>query len=172
MALPYPTKVVLPFDIATAQDMNERHANDVALAAGTGLNDGAIVTSKLANNAITASKLDYTTLAFGNYSTSEVDTGFKWIDGKTIYKKTVDIGNLPNAQNKTVAHGITGTFIVLSISGHATNDTNTTQFPLPYVAISPADSVLVNRANSILQIQTGSNRSNYSGYITLTYIKL
>lgn len=32
--------------------------------------------------------LDYATLAFGNYSTTEKDTGFKWIDGKTIYKKT------------------------------------------------------------------------------------
>lgn len=42
MALPYPTKVVLPFDIATAQDMNERHANDVALANGSGLDDGAV----------------------------------------------------------------------------------------------------------------------------------
>lgn len=47
MALPYPTKVVLPFDIATAQDMNERHANDVALAAGTGLDDGAVTSSKM-----------------------------------------------------------------------------------------------------------------------------
>lgn len=46
MALPYPTKVVLPFDIATAQDMNERHANDVALADGTGLDDGAVTPSK------------------------------------------------------------------------------------------------------------------------------
>lgn len=48
MALPYPTKVVLPFDIATAQDMNERHANDVALANGTGLSDGAVTSDKLA----------------------------------------------------------------------------------------------------------------------------
>jgi len=47
MSLPYPTKVVLPFDIATAQDMNERHANDVALAAGTGLNDDVVTLDKM-----------------------------------------------------------------------------------------------------------------------------
>ena len=47
MALPYPTKVVLPFDIATAQDMNERHANDVALANGSGLDDGAVTADKI-----------------------------------------------------------------------------------------------------------------------------
>ena len=46
MPLPYPTKVVLPFDIATAQDMNERHANDVALANGSGLGDGAVTPEK------------------------------------------------------------------------------------------------------------------------------
>lgn len=86
MSLPYDTKVVLPFDIATAQDMNERHANDVALANGTGLNDGAV----------TADKLDPTILAFGNYSTTEVDTGFKWIDGKSIYKRTLT-GNITSA---------------------------------------------------------------------------
>lgn len=33
--------------------------------------------------------IDFATLLFGNYSTSEVDTGFKWIDGKSIFKKTI-----------------------------------------------------------------------------------
>jgi hypothetical protein len=47
MALPYPTKVVLPFDIATAQDMNERHANDEALANGSGLDNGAVTSDKI-----------------------------------------------------------------------------------------------------------------------------
>lgn len=56
MALPYPSKVVLPFDIATAQDMNERHANDEALAAGTGLDDGAVTTAKLDDAAVTPAK--------------------------------------------------------------------------------------------------------------------
>jgi hypothetical protein len=47
MSLPYPTKVVLPFDIATAQDMNERHANDEALANGSGLDNGAVTATKI-----------------------------------------------------------------------------------------------------------------------------
>lgn len=38
--------------------------------------------------AVTAGKIDFTTLKFGNYSATEQDTGFKWIDGKAIYKKT------------------------------------------------------------------------------------
>lgn len=64
MPLPYPTKVVLPFDIATAQDMNERHANDVALSNGTGLDDGAVTPEKrsggIAKGSFTSAVGDYT----------------------------------------------------------------------------------------------------------------
>lgn len=68
MSLPYPTKVVLPFDIATAQDMNERHANDVALAAGTGLDNLAVTTAKIDDAAVTASKIDLGSLFLGTGS--------------------------------------------------------------------------------------------------------
>ena len=37
-----------------------------------------------------------------SYSTNEVKTGGKWIDGKPIYRKVVDFGALPNASEKTV----------------------------------------------------------------------
>ena len=30
------------------------------------------------------------------YSTTEINTGMKWIDGKPIYRKVVDFGSLPN----------------------------------------------------------------------------
>ena len=41
-----------------------------------------------------------------DYSTSEVDTGYTWTDGSPIYKKTINIGALPNATTKSVAHNI------------------------------------------------------------------
>lgn len=31
-----------------------------------------------------------------DYSTNEVNTGVKWIDGKDIYQKTIDIGSIQN----------------------------------------------------------------------------
>jgi hypothetical protein len=46
--------------------------------------------SNVSSGAVTASKIDFSTLNFGNYSTSEVDTGFTWIDGSKIYKKTIE----------------------------------------------------------------------------------
>ena len=39
------------------------------------------------------------------YSTEEQLIG-AWFDGKPLYQKTIDFGNLPNATNKSVAHGV------------------------------------------------------------------
>ena len=39
------------------------------------------------------------------YSTTEQVCG-TWIDGKTLYQKTIDFGALPNSTTKEVAHGI------------------------------------------------------------------
>lgn len=158
MALPYPTKVVLPFDIATAQDMNERHANDVALAAGTGLDDGAVTASK--------------TSFGGNFTTSEVNTGFTWVDGKTIYKKTVSIGPLPNAGTKTVAHGITGVEYVISLSGFAKNPSTNLILPLPYVEANDAGAVPARTTSTDIVVVTGVDRTSYTtSYVTLWYTK-
>ena len=41
-----------------------------------------------------------------DYSTSEVDTGRLWVDGKHIYKKSVSIGSMPNNTQVSKAHGI------------------------------------------------------------------
>lgn len=48
--------------------------------------DSAVTTAKINNGAVTASKIDFTTLP-GNYTTSEIDTGYTWVDGKQIYKR-------------------------------------------------------------------------------------
>lgn len=43
----------------------------------------------------TSAKVHYTTLvALGGYSSTEVANPFKWIDGKIIYKKTINFGAL------------------------------------------------------------------------------
>lgn len=41
------------------------------------------------------------------YSTTEQLTGDVWIDGKPKYRKTINIGALPNNTTKTVAHYVT-----------------------------------------------------------------
>lgn len=53
----------------------------------------------------TSDNVDWATLP-GNYSTSEQATPFKWIDGKTIYKKTIKINNPTINATTDHPHGI------------------------------------------------------------------
>lgn len=61
------------------------------------------------------------TIPVESYSTSEVDTGATWIDGSTIYKKTINFGALPNNTNKSVPNGFADGVIdkVVKIEGYA-----------------------------------------------------
>ena len=38
----------------------------------------------------------------------ESATGEKWIDGKEVFRRVIDIGQLPDTSSKLVPHGITG----------------------------------------------------------------
>lgn len=56
-----------------------------------------------------------------SYSASEINTGGTWIDGSTIYKKTINFGALPNNTNKSVSNGFADGVInkVVKIEGYA-----------------------------------------------------
>lgn len=72
MSLPYPGKVYVPFDILTAQELNEDVANIESLAAGTGINDAVISYDKIN----TATSMPYGTIGFATYG-----TGGGWASG-------------------------------------------------------------------------------------------
>ena len=40
------------------------------------------------------------------YSTNEIDTGLKWIDGKTIYRKVINVGDIGASGTATYTHNI------------------------------------------------------------------
>ena len=75
MALPYPMAPVSPFDVITSQAENEKIANIESLADGTGIGNNAISTAKIADNAVTASKLDSATLSTTEKIVGYTDTG-------------------------------------------------------------------------------------------------
>lgn len=67
-----------------------------------------VSTSMIQDEAITAAKIDSDVLSgMGSYSTSEQATPFTWIDGSTIYKKTVSntFSSIP-ASGIVFNHGI------------------------------------------------------------------
>lgn len=61
MALPNPAMSFTPFDILTAEELNNIVENVESLAAGTGFNAGSIDTPALANGAVTSDKIDFAT---------------------------------------------------------------------------------------------------------------
>lgn len=111
------------------------------------------------------------TISDMNYSTSEQDTGCKWIDGKPIYKKTVDIGALPNATTKTVAHGITNLGLVIKAEGFA-SESSGVRITFPFASVAAVgDQVAMRFEATNIVIIAGVNRSGFSGYVTIWYTK-
>lgn len=106
-----------------------------------------------------------------DYSTTETNTGAKWIDGSTIYKKTVSTGALPNTGTSTIDTGISNVALIIKFEGYCTNGVGAFR-PLPCPTDNGSGSVRVdvNSYNS-LRIITGSDWSSHSGYVTLYYTK-
>lgn len=105
-----------------------------------------------------------------DYSTTEINTGAKWIDGSTIYKKTIDCGSLPNATSKSVSHGISGIGNIIKFEGWASDGSS--WVPLPLVATSDTYNVQVSVSLTQITLATGQNRSSYlSSYATIYYTK-
>lgn len=107
-----------------------------------------------------------------NFDTEEHLTGAKWVDGKDVYRKTVDTGALPNTALKTVAHGITGFDTIVALYGRC--DNGSAMFPLPFTsAVSLASMVEIAWAGDgiNLNLRTGNDRTTFTGDITVEYTK-
>ena len=102
------------------------------------------------------------------YSTTETVIG-TWL-GKTLYRKVINFGALPNKASKRVAHNISNLDIVVRLSGIFTNGSAT--LPLPY-AHSTSTSVVALYTPDKVHVQTecGIDRTAYTGYIIIEYIK-
>lgn len=116
------------------------------------------------------------TISDMDYSTSEQDTGCKWIDGKPIYKKTINFGALPNATVKDVAHGISNLGEVVKLEGLIKNNTNAANpewqnVPLVYRGSDSTynAATLVNLTS--VRFNCTQDRSHYSAYVTIWYTK-
>ena len=106
------------------------------------------------------------------YSTEEKVVG-EWF-GKPLYRKIIDVGQLPNAGAKFVNHEIGNIDSFVTIRGIVTNGTNF--FPLPYSYSSPSSnaaqySITLYSNKLQIAIETGSDRTSYSGKVKLEYTK-
>lgn len=105
-----------------------------------------------------------------NYSYTEQAVG-TWVDGSTIYKKTIDFGTLPNSTTKEVEAGLTNVGIVIKIEGicylpsyFATLDSNNSSGDVGWIFgyYKGADKI---------RCVTNYDRSSYRAYVTIYYTK-
>ena len=107
------------------------------------------------------------------YSTEEQAVG-TWIDGKTIYRKVINFGALPNATKKEVQHNISNISNFTKIEGIAIRNDGTkfTQsLPLVYKNAEMFYNTSLAVDNTKIEIQTDGDRSIFNGYVTLEYTK-
>lgn len=105
-----------------------------------------------------------------DYSTNEVNTGAKWINGAAVYKKTIDLGSLPNNAVKAVAHNISNLGFVIDVQATASDGTNRIVIPAT-ATTGTASQVAIYIDGTNINITSGNDRSAYSGYATLYYTK-
>ena len=103
------------------------------------------------------------------YSTSEINTHQKWINGKDIYRKVIDLGSFPNDSEKLVSTGLSN-ITVVKIEGIAKVGSN--YLILPYVVITDTTfNVSIGYNSGNIFIRTGTNRTSWTGYAILEYTK-
>lgn len=104
---------------------------------------------------------------FDNYSTSEQVIG-KWIDGKPLYRKVVNLGALPNATSKQVAHNISNLSSVVTLHGMAIDYRF---LPVPFSATSNAYAISIFADATNITIMAGNDRSGATGFAIIEYTK-
>lgn len=136
--------------------------SNVATTGSNGLMSGA---DKAKLNGIDKTTLDNLL----NYSTSEQVIG-TWIDGKPLYRKTVDCGLGPNATRKDVPAGISNPDLIVNLYG----------FSISYGACTPINNARPDNTaaangvyfeNGNVVIRTGVDRSTATFYVTIEYTK-
>lgn len=133
----------------------------------TPLPSEAIKTDNIASNAVTAEKIDFRTLS-GNYSTEEQDTGFTWIDGKPIYKKTLSYSIAQTGDNAT-PHNISNLSNIIKIEGILSG--NSQWRPASYGDGGNSDTVTYVDSSNVVTYCVGSSNIGRTMYATLYYTK-
>lgn len=162
--LPNPSMDFTPLNVLTADELDDMVENIEAI------NNATIQTGSIANGAVTKAKLAQD--ALDNYSLSEVDTGATWLDGKKIYKKTIDFGAEPSAnQEKTVNANISNLDKVIKIEGIGFNNSGSSM-PLPYPKAKTSDNYELSFYQGKVAIEVGGVSVGMTQiYVTVWYTK-
>lgn len=123
-------------------------------------------------NYIIKAKYDTQTVQDLNiYSLDEHRIG-TWVNGKPLYRKTVDTGSIPNGTGKFIPHGISNIQTVTSLHGIAFDPIGRSRVNLPYTEIEASHAIPLFIDDTRIVINTISNMSKYTeSFITVEYTK-
>ncbi len=116
------------------------------------------------------------------YPTFEFINGQQWYPNplinpttyRSVFRKVINFGTLPNTTTKSVAHQIpiNGGYSFTRIYATASDQTNKSYIPIPYASPTLANSIEINVDATNVNITTGSNRTAYTiCYVVVEYIK-
>jgi hypothetical protein len=89
-----------------------------------------------------------------------------------VYRKVVDFGALPNTTSKNVAHGISGTFTIVLLSGFAFNSSNDLIL-LPAGHPNDVLNLWLQATSTNITVETGLDVSAFTkSWITIEYVKV
>lgn len=154
-------------DGATGSQASYAIIATITVASNTTTITDALITRNQAG--VQSSKIDFTTFS----TTVEIPCG-TWIDGKTIYKKTVYLGALPNSGTKDVLHHINNIGYICGFSGIAYRPSDDSYFQLsnaPHPTSGLATSINIVISSTKIIVSAGINRSDMTGYCTIYYTK-
>jgi hypothetical protein len=110
------------------------------------------------------------------YSMEEKQVGY-WIDGKPLYRKVINFGNLPNRDVKRVNHNISNIGRVIKLTGMTQVDLGGTYgfswspLPLVYSGSEYIFNTTLSCNKTEIVCKTTEDRSGFSAYIIIEYTK-
>jgi len=115
-----------------------------------------------------------------DFDTSEVDTGRKWVDGKTIFSKVVTTSGNFSTGTTSIAHGLDFSTVVdrvVELRGNVKRDLNSEIIPVPYAASAGLNWMVaasINDTNvqvAIGSLWTGAGSTLSDGIFIIEYTK-
>jgi len=93
---------------------------------------------------------------------------------RSVLRKVINFGSLPNAALKTVPHGITvdNNFTLVFMGAYATDPVNFIGIPLPFASPTLNQNILLNMDVNNVRIQTSLNYSQFTRcYVIIEYLQ-
>ena len=109
-----------------------------------------------------------------NFSTNEVEIG-KWINGETLYRKTINIGTLPSVPGQKIKnHDISNLGAIVRMYGYAYSYGSGSYIPIPFSpsASTAVAGIAVLATSTDVRVQVAQDQSAFTVcYVTIEYTK-